>query len=169
MILACAIHHSLHEICCKLWFTFLFSFFHFSFIQSLKAQLEDNNPTLEDANELCDWLTDKNKDQPLVVASIKDKLDKVEQPYNDLRAKILDLEGRLQAAQMRTQEFQVSFDDFKDKLGEMEDLAAKMEPVSAVYDTIKEQQKNDEVSIFMLVRFVQYLRSRLHATAKIAQ
>jgi hypothetical protein len=48
---------------------------------------------------------------------------------------------------MRTQEFQVSFDDFKDKLGEMEEVAANMEPVSAVYDTIKEQQKNDEVGL----------------------
>lgn len=129
---------------CEFFIQLIFPFV--SFIQNLKAQLEDHKPTLEDANELCDWLTDKNKDQPLVVASIKDKLDKVEQPYNDLRAKILDLEGRLQAAQMRTQEFQVSFDDFKDKLGDMEELAAKMEPVSAVYDTIKEQQKNDEVS-----------------------
>lgn len=58
---------------------------------------------------------------------------------------------------MRTQEFQVSFDDFKDKLGDMEELAAKMEPVSAVYDTIKEQQKNDEVSSLLHCASEQYL------------
>lgn len=122
--------------------------------QDLKAQLDDHKPTLNDADELCDWLTDKNKDQPLVAASIKDKFDKVEQPYNDLRAKVLDLEGRLQAAQMRTQEFQVSFDDFKDKLGEMEEQTADLKPVSAVYDTLKDQQESDEVRyiyIYILV------------------
>lgn len=114
--------------------------------QELKAQLEDHKPTVNEANDLCDWLTDKNKDQPLVAASIKDKFDKVEQPYNDLRAKVLDLEGRLQAAQMRTQEFQVSYDDFKDKLGDMEEQVADLKPVSAVYDTVKDQKELDEVS-----------------------
>jgi len=114
--------------------------------QELKAQIDDHKAPLDDAEKLCDWLTNKNKDQPLVAASIKDKFDKVEQPYNILRAKVFDLEGRLQAAQMRTQEFQVSHDDFKDKLGELEQQAADLKPVSAVYDALKDQQDVDEVS-----------------------
>ena len=113
--------------------------------QVLKAQLEEKKPTLEDAQGLCDKLTDQNKDEPLVVAAIKNKLDKVESPYEDLRAKITELEGRLQAAQIRSQEFNVSFSDFKDKLQDMEELAANLQPVSAVYDTLKQQRSDDEV------------------------
>ena len=108
--------------------------------------MEEKKPTLEDAQGLCDKLTDEVKDEPLVVASIKDKLDKVESPYEDLKARITELEGRLQAAQIRSQEFDVSFSDFKDKLQSMEDLAAKSQPVSAVHDTLKQQKSNDEVT-----------------------
>ena len=108
--------------------------------------MEEKKPTLEDAEGLCDKLTDQNKDEPLVVATIKNKLDKVKSPYEDLRAKITELEGRLQAAQIRSQEFTVSFRDFRDKLHDMEELAANLQPVSAVYDTLKQQRSNDEVN-----------------------
>lgn len=117
-------------------------FFH----QALKAQLEENKPTLEDAQGLCDKLTDRNKDEPLIVAAIKDKLDKVESPYEDLKAKLTEMEGRLQAAQIRSQEFNVSFSDFKDKLQDMEELAANLQPVSAVYGTLEQQRSDDEVN-----------------------
>ena len=113
--------------------------------QELKAQLDDRKPSLDRAKELADYLADKNKDEPLVVAEIKDKLDKVEAPYDDVRAKLNELEGKLQVAQMRTQEFQVAFDDFKDKLDEIEELAANQKPVSAVFDTVKKQKDADEV------------------------
>lgn len=108
--------------------------------------MEEKKPTLEDAQGLCVKLTDQNKDEPLVVAAIKNKLDKVESPYEDLRAKVTELEGRLQAAQIRSQEFTVSFRDFKDKLQDMEELTANLQPVSAVYDTLKQQKSNDEVN-----------------------
>lgn len=124
-----------------------FCFLTVAFIyQALKAQLEEKKPTLEDAQGLCDKLTDQNKDEPLVVAAIKNKLDKVESPHEDLRGKITELEGRLQAAQIRSQEFTVSFCDFKDKLQDMEELTANLQPVSAVYDTLKQQRSNDEVN-----------------------
>ena len=126
---------------------YVFHFLTIAFIyQALKAQLEEKKPTLEDAQGLCDKLTDQNKDEPLVVAAIKNKLDKVESPYEDLRAKITELEGRLQAAQIRSQEFNVSFSDFKDKLQGMEELTANLQPVSAVYDTLKQQRSDDEVN-----------------------
>lgn len=124
-----------------------FPFLTVAFIyQALKAQLEEKKPTLEDAQGLCDKLTDQNKDEPLIVAAIKNKLDKVDSPYEDLKAKITELEGRLQAAQIRSQEFNVSFSDFKDKLEDMEELTANLQPVSAVYDTLKQQRSDDEVN-----------------------
>lgn len=89
-------------------------------------------------------MTDQNKDEPLIVAAIKDKLDKVESPFEDLNAKLTDLEGILQAAQIRSQEFNVSFSEFKDKLQDMEELAANLKPVSAIYDRLKEQKNDDE-------------------------
>ena len=114
--------------------------------QDLKAKLEEKKPILEDAQGLCGKLTDQNKDEPLIVAAIKDKLDKVESPFEDLKAKITELEGRLQAAQIRSQEFSVSFNEFKDKLQDMEELSANQQPVSAVYDTLKQQRNDDEVN-----------------------
>lgn len=113
----------------------------------MKSKLEEKKPTLEDAQGLCEKLTDQNRDEPLVVAAIKDKLDKVESPFEDLKARITELEGRLQAAQIRSQEFNVSFNDFQDKLQNMEDLASNLQPVSAVYSTLKQQKSADEVNI----------------------
>ena len=112
--------------------------------------MEGKKPTLEDAQDLCGKLTDQNKDEPLVVAAIKDKLDKVESPFEDLKAKITELEGRLQAAQIRSQEFNVSFNEFTDKLQNMEELAANLQPVSAVYGTLEQQKSNDEVTSFKI-------------------
>ena len=125
--------------------------------QELKAQLEERQPTLGKSKELADFLVDKNKDEPLVVAEIKDKLDKVDLPYEDIRAKLNELEGKLQAAQMRTQEFNVAFDDFKEKLDEIEELATKQQPVSAVFDTVKKQKKADEVCKVILVYQMKHL------------
>lgn len=120
----------------------------------MKSELEEKKPTLDDAQGLCDKLTDQNKNEPLVVAAIKNKFDKVESPYEDLRAKITELEGRLQAAQIRSQEFTVSFSDFQDKLQDMEELSANLQPVSAVYDTLKQQRIDDEVkSLTNIVQF----------------
>ena len=113
--------------------------------QELKAQLEERKPTLDKSKELADYLVDKNKDEPLVVAKIKDKLDKVELSYEDVRAKIIELEGNLQAAQIRTQEFQVAFGDFKKTMDEIEELVANQELVSAVFGTVKKQKESDEV------------------------
>ncbi|XP_066018383.1 microtubule-actin cross-linking factor 1-like [Pocillopora verrucosa] len=89
----------------------------------LESETGGEKPTLEDAQGLCEKLTDQNKDEPLIVAAIKDKLDKVESPFEDLKAKLADLEGRLQAAQIRSQEFNVSFSVFKDKLQDLEELS----------------------------------------------
>ena len=114
----------------------------------MKAKLEEKKPTLEDAQGLCDKLTDQNKDEPLIVAAIKDKLDKVQSPFEDLKAKLTELEGRLQAAQIRSQEFNVSFSEFKDKLLDMEELATNLKPVSAMYDKLKKQKNDDEVNTY---------------------
>lgn len=119
--------------------------------QELKAQLDEHKPTLDKSKELADYLVDKNKDEPLVVADIKDKLENVDLPYEDVRAKLIELEGKLQAAQMRTQEFRVAFDDVKEKLDKIEELAANQEPVSAVFDTVKKQKEADEVCNVVLV------------------
>lgn len=144
-------------VICTLTSCYLFYFLTVAIIyQALKAQLEEKKPTLEDAQGLCDKLTDQNKDEPLVVAAIKNKLDKVESPYEDLRAKITELEGRLQAAQIRSQEFDVSFSDFKDKLQDMEELTANLQPVSAVYDTLKQQRSDDEVHVKSQQNTVQF-------------
>ena len=94
---------------------------------------------------MCEWLTDKNRDEALIANNIQGEFDQLEKKYNSVKASLLDLEGNLQAAQMRTQEFQVSFDEFRDTLDEMEKMAAKQEPVSAVCDTVRRQKKEDEV------------------------
>ena len=62
-------------------------------------------------------------------------------------ARLLELEGDLQAAQMRTKEFQGVFEDFMRTLHDMEEMAAKLEPVSAVWGKVKEQKKQGEVRI----------------------
>ena len=111
----------------------------------MREKLEAKKPTLEDAQGLCEKLTEQNKDEPLIVAAIKDKLDKVESPFEDLKAKLADLEGRLQAAQIRSQEFNVSFSVFKDKLQDLEELSTNLKPVSAIHDRLKEQKNDDEV------------------------
>lgn len=44
---------------------------------------------------MCDKLIDEVKDEFFVVVFIKDKFDKVELLYEDLKVRIIELEGRL--------------------------------------------------------------------------
>lgn len=123
------------------------SFFFLSLLKDLKLKLEEKKQTLEETEEICHKLTEQNKEEPLIVADFKDKLDKVKTPFEKLKAKITELEGRLQAAQIRSQEFSVSFREFTDKLQGMEEVAANLQPVSAVFEKLQQQKTDDEVNV----------------------
>ncbi|KAL9979902.1 hypothetical protein ACROYT_G008419 [Oculina patagonica] len=118
-------------------------------VRALKAQLEEKKPTLEDAQGLCEKLTDQNKDEPLIVAAIKDKLDKVESPYEDLKAKITELEGSDDEELQETIRHQEPVFDQLMKNGnnllesaepgaEKEELEAKLADIEKRWNNIKE-------------------------------
>ena len=112
----------------------------------MKLQIEEKKPTREATHDVCHLLVEANKAKPLVVASIKDRVHKIEAECEHIQSLICEQEAKLQSAQIRSREFHLSFDDFLEKLEGMEDTSSQLQPLSAVYDTLLQQSKTSEVT-----------------------
>ena len=116
--------------------------------QLLKDDIAKHREILQQAENVGQKLIDRSKQDPAVVADIHGKLNKIRDVLDKMAAKMDQRQDRLQNVLLQSQEFQVSFDDFLEKLANVEEQVARQEPVSAVYDTVKEQNREQKVRSF---------------------
>lgn len=121
------------------WYVFLSAF------QLLKEDIAKHRAILQQAENVGQKLIDSSHQDPVVVADIHGQLNKIRAVLDKMAAKMDQRQDRLQNVLLQSQEFQVSFEDFLEKLAKVEEQIARQEPVSAVYDTVKDQSREQKV------------------------
>ena len=85
------------------------------------------------------------KDDPTLVAEIREKFSAVEEPFERLHSKVLQRQARLQNIIIQGQDFQLSLREAQDQLNEFERNIAQLEPISAIYEVVQQQKEDHEV------------------------
>ena len=111
----------------------------------MKDELEAKQAELDSLEKSGEWLIDHSEDDSKVAPDVHTKINDVRTNLDKLLSKIQARQARLDKVLFESQEFNVAFDTFMEKLVVIEEAVAKQRPVSAVYDTVKEQTKDNKV------------------------
>ena len=97
------------------------------------------------------YLVQTEKDDPLLVAEVRDRFSAVEEPFERLHSTVLQRQARLQNIVIQSQDFQLSLSEALDQLNEYEKTIAQLQPVSAVYEVALQQKEDHEVNYISLL------------------
>ena len=97
------------------------------------------------------YLSEVAKDDPTLVAEVRDRLITVEEPFERLHSSVLQRQARLQNIVIQSQDFQLSLREAQDQLNEFERNIAQLQPVSAMYEKAVQQKEDHEVSVTVFV------------------
>ena len=101
--------------------------------------------------ELADWIIINSKNDEVTVNNVSTKLQSIKGPMEEVWMRIEVRQNNLQEALIRSQGVQDSIDDFFDRISQFEERLNNEKPVSAILSTVKEQQKDHEVRISVLL------------------
>ena len=107
--------------------------------------MEKKQAELDSLENSGQWLIEHSDDDSKVAPDIHTKISNVRTSLDKLLSKIQARQARLDKVLFESQEFNVAFETFMEKLVAIEEAVAKQRPVSAVYDTVKEQSKDNKV------------------------
>lgn len=93
------------------------------------------------------YLAETEKDDPTLVAEVRDKFCSVEEPFERLHSKVLQRQARLQNFVIQSQDFQLSLREAQDQLNEYERNIAQLPPISAIYEEALQQKEDHEVRL----------------------
>lgn len=95
--------------------------------------------------EIMHYLTGTEKDDPTLVAEVKEQFTSVEEPFERLHSKVLQRQARLQNIVIQNQDFQLSLTEAQDQLNDYERTIAQLHPISAIYEVALQQKEDYEV------------------------
>lgn len=95
--------------------------------------------------EITDYLIVAEKDDPTLVAELREKFSAVEEPFERLHSVVLQRQARLQNIVINSQDFQLSLNEAQNNLNEFERSVAQLEPISAIYEVVQRQKEDHEV------------------------
>lgn len=111
----------------------------------MKNELEKKKADLDSLENTGQSLLDHCDDDTKIAPDVHGKISDVRNNLDKLLSKIQARQARLDKVLFESQEFNVAFETFMEKLVAIEEVVAKQRPVSAVYDTVKEQTKDNKV------------------------
>lgn len=114
-------------------------------MQVLNEEFQKYRPKLETLEEITDYLLKTEKDDPLLVAEVREKFSAVEEPFERLHSTILQRQARLQNIVIQGQDFQLSLSEAQDQLNEFERNIAQLPVISAIYEVVQQQKEDHEV------------------------
>jgi Txe/YoeB family toxin of Txe-Axe toxin-antitoxin module len=113
--------------------------------QPIIDQFQAYHTKIETMAEIKTHIAKNIEDDPATVAEVQEKLEQVQQPFDQLHSKVINRQARLQNVVIRGQDYQLSLEEAKAKLSEMEKILDEQEPVSAKYVVAAEQKLDHEV------------------------
>ena len=108
------------------------------------------------------YLAEREKDDPALVAEVRDKFCTVEEPFEKLHSKVLQRQARLQNFVIQSQDFQLSLREAQDQLNEYERNIAQLPPISAIYEEALQQKEDHEVRLVILSVLAKSTYLQLH-------
>lgn len=113
--------------------------------QPIIDQFQTYHTKIDTMVEIKNYIAKNIEDDPATVAEVQEKLEQVQQPFDQLHSKVINRQGRLQNVVIRGQDYQLSLEEALAKLSEMETMLDEQEPVSAIYVVAAQQKLDHEV------------------------
>ena len=114
-------------------------------IDAVQEQITNQKADLANTENVADWLRDENKENPQFCANVNNKLNKVEQPLESLRALLADKKKRLHDALAANQDFNASLQDLLDELDKLDAKKSKLRPLSVDWPKLKTSEDDQKV------------------------
>ena len=114
-------------------------------IDAVQEQITKQKADLANTENVADWLRDENKDNPQFCANVNNKLNKVEQPLESLRALLADKKKRLHDALAASQDFNASLQDLLAEMDKLDTKKSKLQPLSVDWPTLKTCEEDQKV------------------------
>lgn len=114
-------------------------------LQALNEEFQKYRTKLEMLDEMTYYLIESEKDDPTLVAEIRQKFSDVEEPFERLHSNVLQRQARLQNIVIQGQDFQLSLSDAQNQLNEFERDIAQLQAISAIYEVVQQQKEDHEV------------------------
>ena len=115
-------------------------------MQALNEEFQTYRTKLELLEEIMHYVSETEKDDPTLVAEVRDKFCAVEDPFERLHSAVLQRQARLQNIVIQNQDFQLSLSEAQDQLNEFERNIAELQPISAIYEVALQQKEDHEVT-----------------------
>lgn len=113
--------------------------------KGLNDEFQKYRAKLDVLEEITDFLIVAEKDDPTLVAELREKFSAVEEPFERLHSVVLQRQARLQNIVINSQDFQLSLSEAQNNLNEFERSVAQLEPISAIYEVVQRQKEDHEV------------------------
>lgn len=117
--------------------------------EALQDEIQEKTYLLKSAQTEGEWMMEHSKEDEDMVIDVVTILSGCQAKMDRLAAKIDQRHSRLQSAVIESQSVEVTFAEFVDDLSRIEEQLAGMRPVSVVRDTLKEQERQFEVHIYL--------------------
>lgn len=117
--------------------------------EALQDEIQEKTYLLKSAQTEGEWMMEHSKEDEDMVIDVVTILSGCQAKMDRLAAKIDQRHSRLQSAVIESQSLEVTFAEFVDDLSRIEEQLAGMRPVSVVRDTLKEQERQFEVHIYL--------------------
>lgn len=117
--------------------------------EALQDEIQEKTYLLKSAQTEGEWMMEHSKEDEDMVIDVVTILSGCQAKMDRLSAKIDQRHSRLQSAVIESQSLEVTFAEFVDDLSRIEEQLAGMRPVSVVRDTLKEQERQFEVHIYL--------------------
>mgnify|MGYP001792582680 CR=1 FL=1 len=91
------------------------------------------------------FIIQSEKSDPSTAAEVKDKITKLEDPFEESQAKVLQRQAKLQNIVIQGQDFHLSLNEAIEKLKELESETGSLPPLSTKHATLVQLKEDHEV------------------------
>lgn len=121
-------------------------------VQAVTDEFQTYRAKLEILEDITHYISETEKDDPALLAEVRDKFISIEESFERLHSAVLQRQARLQNIVIHGQDFQLSLSEAMDQLNEFERATAQWQDVSATYEIALQQKEDHEVIIIVILK-----------------
>lgn len=121
-------------------------------VQAVTDEFQTYRTKLEILEDITHYISETEKDDPALLAEVRDKFSSIEESFERLHSAVLQRQARLQNIVIHGQDFQLSLSEAMNQLNEFERATAQWQDVSATYEIALQQKEDHEVIIIVILK-----------------